>query len=239
MKYLVAIALSVIFSSLFAQEKLNRPDIPGEVMIDIGLNYLDDEPPTIDQKGWRSKSIAIYYTKMRKFNSNFALVGGLGFAMEKLSLGDTTTLFSHYQDDTEILPVAIKPLPDTDPAGVPLLSYRKNRLAMVYLEAPVEFRFYPMGTEEGEGPFVSVGGMLGLKLDSKTKWKYLRQGRKIVEKNSGKFNLNSIRYGVQIRLGIKGIHLFYKQYFRDLFENTEGIGVNPRMTTIGISLTGF
>ncbi|MBC6410155.1 MAG: outer membrane beta-barrel protein [Ekhidna sp.] len=237
-KYLAAGALLFFAFPSFAQEELNQPDFPGELMIDIGLNYLDDEPLTIDQSGWSSKSVSFYYTKRKQFGRKFAINGGLGFGLEKLSLGDTTTLFSQYLNGSDVEAVAVVALPGTGSDDDPILSYNKNRLAVTYFEAPIDFRFYPKGTEEGEGIFLGVGGMFGLRLNSKTKWKYDRFGETVIEKTSGKFNLNSVRYGFQARLGFKGVHLFYKQYMSDLFKDEVG-GVNPRMTTVGINVTGF
>lgn len=222
----------------YSQEKLNSPDIPGELMVDIGLNYLDDDPLTIDQSGWSSKSLGLYYTRRKVFGKHFAVNGGVGFGFEKISLGDSSTLFSQFDDGTDILAVAIQPLPNQEAGSSPFYSYKKNRLAITYLEVPVDFRFYPKGTVEGEGLFLGVGGVAGIRLNSKIKWKYDYLEQTIIEKTTGKFNLNSVRYGFQVRFGFKGVHLFYKQYMSDLF-NSELGDSNPRMSTIGINVSGF
>ena len=238
MKYLATGALLVFSFFLSAQETLNRPDFPGELMIDIGLNYLDDEPLTIDQSGWTSKSISLYYTMRKLFGDKFAINYGLGLSVEKLSLGDTTTLASQYFNGTDFEPVSIQPLINVDPTDDPFFSYDKNRLMISYLEVPVDFRFYPKGTEAGEGLFLGVGGMAGIRLDSRIKLKYDYAGETVINKTSGEFNLNTFRYGVQVRVGFKGVHLFYKQYMSDLFKDELG-QANPRMSTIGINITGF
>ena len=238
MKYLVAGVLLVFTFFSFSQEKLNSPDFPGELMVDIGLNYLDDEPLTIDQSGWTSKSIGFYYSKRKLFSNKFALNYGLGLGIEKLSLGDSTTLFSQYFNGSDFEAVSIQPLPNDDPDDDPFFSYSKNRLAITYLEVPVDFRFYPKGTEAGEGLFVGVGGIAGIRLNSKVKHKYDYEGETVINKTSGEFNLNSFRYGVQVRVGFRGVHLFYKQYMSDLFKGELG-QANPRMTTIGINISGF
>lgn len=223
-----------------AQETLNRPDIPGELMVDVGLNYLDDEPLTIDQSGWTSKSVSFYYTRRKLFGEKFALNYGVGLSMEKLSLGDSTTLFSQYYNGMtgDFEPVSIQPLINDDPDDNPFFSYDKNRLAITYLEVPVDFRFYPRGTEAGEGLFIGVGGIAGIRLNSKVKLKYDYAGETVINKTSGEFNLNSVRYGVQFRAGFKGVHLFFKQYMSDLFKDELG-QADPRMTTIGINVSGF
>ena len=238
MKYLVAAVLLVSSLLSFGQEKLNQPDLPGEVMVDIGLNYLDDEPLTIDQAGWSSKSIAFYYTRRKQFGRKLAVNYGLGLGLEKLSLGDSTSLFSQYFNGSDFEAVSIQPLPNQDPTDDPFFSYDKNKLAITYLEVPLDIRFYPKGTVAGEGLFVGVGGMAGIRLNSKIKLKYDYAGETVIDKTSGEFNLNSFRYGLQARLGFRGVHLFYKQYMSDLFQDELG-GANPRMTTIGINVSGF
>lgn len=241
MKYLL-VSLLLGFSSLaFSQASLNRPNIPGELMIDIGLNYLDDEPLTIDQSGWPSKSAGLYYTRRILLNDKFTFNYGLGMGFEKIDLGDSTTLISQfYNEDTDAFePVSIQPLINrTDPTSDPFYAYTKNRLAIAYIEAPVEFRYYPLRTEAGEGLFVGAGAMIGVRFHSKMKLKYDYEGESIISKTTGTYNLNSFRYGVQFRFGFRGVHLFYKQYLSNLFKDELG-SADPRMSTIGINVSGF
>ena len=110
---------------------------------------------------------------------------------------------------------------------------------MTYLDIPLEFRFHPQGTEDGEGLFLGVGVVAGLRLRAHTKWKYENNGETTREKQTGDFNLNSFRYGYQIRAGFRGVHLFYKRYLSETFQGDFPDGTNPTMTTIGINVTGF
>ncbi|MEM0940305.1 MAG: outer membrane beta-barrel protein [Bacteroidota bacterium] len=236
MKYILGLLLFISSEVAFAQDGFSRPDVPGNLMVDIGFNYLNEEPTTIDQSGFRSKSVGIYYTKRKAIGNKFSCYYGLGLGLEKLSLGDTTTLQSGVvllgSGNTDSLAsVYIADIP----AG---LSYDKNRLAITYLEIPLDIRFHPKETQDGEGLFIGVGGVLGLRLNSHTKFKYEEGDETVIEKIQGDYNLSAFRYGVQVRFGFKGIHLFYKQYFSDVFQDPLG-GANPRMTTIGINVTGF
>ncbi len=241
MKYIFGVLLVLLVTSALAQEEkeLKRPDIPGEVMVDVGFNVWSSMPGALERRNWSAKSIAIYYTKRKAFSRKFSLNYGIGLGLEKMSLGDTVSLTSDTfvdgpdasNDLDSLVSVAITSLPDG--------SFSKNKLAMTYLDIPVEFRFHPFGTEDGEGLFLGVGGIVGLRLNAHTKWKYDLNGEKVKQKISGKFNLNSFRYGYQIRAGFRGVHVFYKRYVSDVFNDAFPDGSNPVMTTVGINLTGF
>lgn len=236
MKYIFGFVLFVCVGSLFGQDEPARPDVPGEVMVDVGLNYWDKEPLFVDQKGWSSKSIGIYYSKRKGLAEKFSFYYGMGLGMEKVSLGDSLTLSSgvvfNGSNGDSLAAVALVGLDSR-------ISYDKNRLAMTYLDIPLEMRFHPGGTQDGEGFFIGAGGVVGLRLNSHSKLKYDDAGETVIEKVKGGYNLSALRYGVQFRLGFKGVHLFYKKYFNDTFKDAFSNGVNPRMTSIGINVTGF
>ena len=239
MKYIVGFLLLIGSVVTFGQKEIARPDIPGDLMIDIGLNFWDEEPLFVNQRGWRSKSIGFYYTKRKSLGNKFGVHYGAGLGLEKIDLGDSLTLSSGVllnADDSDpandvLSPLELTPLTDG-------ITFDKNRLAVTYLDLPVELRFHPKGTQDGEGLFLSVGGMVGLRMSAHMKYKFEEGGETVIEKVKGKYDLNAFRYGLQARLGFKGVHLFYKQYFSDTFNDPVG-GVNPRMTTIGINVTGF
>ena len=239
MKYIVGFLLLAGSVASFGQKQLARPDIPGDLMIDVGLNYWDEEPLFIDQAGWRSKSISFYYVKRKALNDKFSFYYGVGLGLEKIGLGDSLTFSSgvllngddNNPDNDGISPLELTSLSEE-------ISYDKNRLAVTYLDVPIDFRFHPKGTQDGEGLFLGVGGIVGLRLNSHMKYKFDENDETVIEKVKGGYNLSTFRYGVQARVGFKGVHLFYKQYFNDMFKDPIG-SASPRMTTIGINLTGF
>ncbi|MEQ9467823.1 MAG: outer membrane beta-barrel protein [Ekhidna sp.] len=237
MKYVFGAVLALLVITASAQEGgWKRPDIPGDLMVDVGFNVWSSMPGALEKRTWSSKSIGLYYTKRKVLTGKLSFNYGAGLGLEKMSLGDSSTLFSNRLSGSganqTLEPVLIFPLSDT-------LSYSKNKLATTYLDIPVEFRFHPMGTEDGEGLFIGVGGIVGLRLNSHTKQKYDYQGETVRDKVSGKYNLNPFRYGYQIRAGFKGVHLFYKRYVSDVFKDPFADGSNPVLTTVGINVTGF
>ena len=140
-KTLLLFAMGCTLQVSYAQNELSRPDVPGELMIDIGLNYLTETPSELTQRGWPSKSIGLYYTKRKILNRNFVFNYGLGLGLEKLDFGNQHTLI---QDGDELI---VDEFPFSD-------SPSKNRLAITYFESPLEMRFYPKGTEDGRGWFL-------------------------------------------------------------------------------------
>jgi len=232
MKYLLGVfVLMVSIVALGQDGKLKRPDIPGDVMVDIGLNYWDASSDSIDQKGWTSKSISVYYVKRKALSNKLSLMYGGGLGLEKFSLGKEYTIYS--TSDSAFI------------SQLPVNRLIKNRLAATYLDATVEFRFHPSGTQDGEGFFIGIGGIAGLKMNAHTKWKFDINGETIRQKISGGFDLTAYRYGTQVRLGFKGVHFFYKQYFSSVFKNPVGVNgydgtyFNPSFRTFGINITGF
>ena len=223
MKYLFGFVLMLSFLFSVAQDDgFVRPDVPGEVMVDVGFNSWSVTPDTLDRKGWASKSLGIYYAKRYEINDKFSFYPGIGLTFEKMG----------FQSGIAFLDSALFY------TRVPYTGITKNKLAFTYLDIPVEFRYHPRGTEDGEGFFISAGGMFGLRMEAHTKLKFDEGNGNKILKESGKFNLNGIRYGYQVRVGFKGVHFFWKGYLSDAFKNPIQ-GVNPTMKTFGINVTGF
>ncbi len=230
MKYIYGALFFFLVMLVSAQDGLKRPDIPGELMVDVGFNVWSSMPGALERRTWASKSIALYYTKRKALSGKLSFYYGVGLGMEKMSLGDSSTLSSNIIVNDTLQSVWISPNPE---------NFEKNKLATTYLDIPVEFRFHPFGTQDGEGLFLGVGGIVGVRINAHTKWKYENNGETTRQKISGKFNLNSFRYGYQVRAGFRGVHLFYKRYVSDVFQDPFPDGSNPVRTTIGINVTGF
>lgn len=241
MRYIYGVLFTLIIIGANAQEKdgLKRPDIPGEVMVDIGFNVWSSMPGALERKTWASKSISVSYLRRKALSGKLSFYYGVGIGMEKMSLGDTVSLSSAaFVDGSDANP-DLDSLTSVAMTTLPEGNFAKNKLATTYLDIPVEFRFHPFGTQDGEGLFLGVGGIIGVRLNAHTKWKYDINGETRRQKISGKFNLNSFRYGYQVRAGFRGVHVYYKRYVSNVFQDPFADGFNPVMTTVGISLTGF
>ena len=223
MKYFSSVLLTLTFFFSQAQDgKFSRPDLSGDLMVDIGINKWSSMPDSLSGKNSASKSVGIYYTKRYNISNKLSFYTGIGFGLEKTGFDNDVSLI----DTAEYL------------FEIPFTQIDKNKLAITYLDIPFDIRFHPNDTEDGEGFFIGVGGIIGVKLNAHTKWKYGNGSNTTVQKISGQFNLETFRYGYQVRLGFKGVHLFYKGYLNDTFKSSVG-NANPTMSTFGINLTGF
>ena len=223
MRHFIGLLLVLVFFSSQSQNtEFSRPDLPGEFMVDVGINVWSEVPDTLDRKGFASKSIGIYYAKRYKINNKLSFYPGIGLGLEKMGFKSSITFMDSLSFITRL----------------PYTGITKNKLAITYLDVPVDFRFHPNGTQDGEGFFVGIGGIFGLRMSAHTKWKYDEGDGNKKLKETGKFNLNSIRYGYQVRVGFKGVHAFYKRYVSETFKSPID-GANPVTTTIGINFTGF
>jgi len=215
---------------VWAQDNENRyaqPELPGDLMIDFGFNFLYDAPPEMDETFFGSRTFGIYYSQRVQLNDYFTINPGIGFTAEKIRFGEPL----NFQENDEGL-IVFDTLRDFG-------SIRNNKLAVNYLEIPLEFRYYPLRTIGGEGLFIGVGGIFGLRVESHTKIKYTLNQEDRAQKLRAKFGLENLRYGIQARIGLRGIHVFGKYYFSDLFGTSPIEGSNPRFWTLGINVSGF
>jgi hypothetical protein len=231
MKQLSGIALLCLLTfTAFAQDdsRPKQPDLPGDLMVDFGMNLWSENPELLPAKLWGSESIGLYYNHQQRFNDHFAFHASLGFTFDKYSFDGQYTWL---RDGDGVISL------DTL-SGSSYLT--KNKLAATYLELPVEFRWHPLGTVNGEGWFIGLGGMAGYRIGSHTKIKFQNVTDEYKEKLYADFGLEQFRYGVQARFGFKTFHVFYKYYFNNVFDGpVDDTGIVPQTSTIGINFSGF
>ena len=228
MKSVLGLVLVVMVGCSAVAQSVERPvqpNLPGEIMVDFGFNFLNGFPQQLDTKFFSSRSFGVYYQRTFPLNSRITFNPGIGIGNERLSwdrdmnfIQDTARVFSF--DTLDVNP-------------------KKNLLVFSYLEIPVEFRFYPFSkTTNGEGFFIGLGGMIGLRFESHTKIKYEFEGDTRTEKDKSDFGLNDFRYGFIARAGWKPINVYYKYYQSELF-NDGPFDTKPTMFTIGVNFSGF
>lgn len=228
MRYLIGLLILLITSNVFAQEneKPAQPDLPGELLIDFGLNVFNENPSNLPAHIIGSNSFGIYYNHRVRFNDNISFHLSPGFTFDKYSFSSNYTWF------------------DSAALGIDLYQFKtgieKNKLVANYIELPVEFRIHPLGTVNGEGWFIGLGVVGGWRFNTHTKIKYTENEDKIKDKLFADFDMEQFRYGYQVRFGFKTFHLFYKSYLNNVFKaSPDNSGVNPKAFTIGMSFSGF
>lgn len=231
MRRIFGVVILTVFISVnsFAQDdtRPKQPDLPGDIMLDFGFNFWDNQPDNLPAHAWGSNSFGIYYNQRVRFNDHISMHLTPGFTFEKYSFNSTYSWLNQ-QNGT----VSLDSL-----TGV---AMEKNKLVANYLEIPVEFRIHPLGTVNGEGWFIGLGFIGGARIGAHTKVKYNLGDNTVKEKVYDDFGINSFRYGYQIRFGFKSFHLFYKSYLNDVFKSAPSAdGVLPRAFTFGMTFSGF
>ncbi len=213
------------------KKKMATPDVPGNFIVDVGFNLLQDKAPEMNRKFWGSKSVALsYMLDINPPNTFFSLNAGLSFGLEKYALEDNLILSSTVDDDLGRIAVV-------DTLGI---DAKKSKIATNYIEIPFEIRFYTNQKEREKGMFFAIGASAGLLYQSFTKRKFRVDGVNSKEKINTDFKFNPFRARGIIRAGYRGFNFFYKFGITEWFEDGKGpSGAPSKLSTIGISFVGF
>jgi len=215
MKKLI-LSLSLIFILIFSANA-QRPNVPGDLIVDFGLSLLSDAPDNMDLRLLGSRAINVYYLYHIALGeeSNFSINPGFGFSTENFNFDNSVTL--RYNSD-----------PTVGNEFVPVVDYlnlaaddeiRKTKLTANYIDIPLEIRFHANKENHDRGFMVAVGGRVGILFDSKTKIKYVEDGNTKKSKDKEQFGLNRFRYGVHGRVGLGALSVFYYQNLSTLFND--------------------
>ncbi len=216
------------------KKKSFRPDIPGSVVVELGLNIKTGLVPPTFQKGfWGSRTINFYYQySFRLFKSNFSLVPGIGLSLERWKFTNNYTLPSQpLADGTYPLVPATTVLPGT---------IDRSQLVNNYIESPIELRYDTNPEDMARSFNVSFGIRFGVLYDSFTKIDYHENGEAKSMKDKQWHGMAPTRYALYGRVGIGGFGFFSYFNMTPMFQNGKGpLGTDMSSATIGISVNGF
>ena len=224
-------------TSKLIQEKAGRPDIPGDLMIEFGFNWVQEHPPGVGFKTMSSRTFNAYYLyEMNLGESAFSFHPGIGIGTEKYAFDQNLTL-GYGLDSLGSREVQFVPLDSIYSEGV---SFKKSQINPNYFDIPIEFRWRSRKYDPKRSLKLVVGGKVGFMFNSKTKIKYREEGESKITKQKEGWELSKIRYGVYGRLGFGGFSAFYYYSLSDLFRKDKG----PMLTTMfpmtfGLSLALF
>ncbi|UXP33643.1 PorT family protein [Reichenbachiella agarivorans] len=229
----LALLLTLDFdASAQLSEEVNKktPELPGEIQVDFGFNMLTGKPDYWnDIHWWRSKSVAIYFVKPFDLSKKMEFRPGIGVSLEKIGSRNANFI---------------------DPDGTLTdlgsnIDIIKGQMAFNYIELPIEIRYNMTGNDSKSSPYISVGGMFGYAFETKAKIKYedkdLGEKAKIKVKGDADFlDTPKFRIGLQARVGLGGVSLFYKQYITPVIKENQFADNNKIINhTIGISISGL
>jgi hypothetical protein len=162
--------------------------------------------------------------KSWNFNLNFAQYSlGIGSDRFGITTGLGLEWNNYHFSDTNIIKkqegiIVSVPTPE---------NTKKNRLQTTYFTIPLLFEYQFPYCSRHDRAHISAGGIMGIKLFSNTKVKYLEEGNKQKEKNKSDFYLNSLRFGLTARIGYKDIAMYMNYYLTSLFMEDHGPQLYP------------
>ena len=219
------------------QETAGRPDIPGDLMIEFGFNWVQEHPEGINFKTTGSRTFNAYYLyEMNMGESAFSFHPGIGIGTEKYKFQDDYTL-GYGLDTLGQREVQFVPLDSIYGIGT---TYKKSQINPIYIDIPVEIRWRSRKYDPKRSFKIALGGKVGFLIDNKTKVKYNNFSETKVSKQKESFQMNNLRYGGYVRLGYGGFSLYTYYSFSDLFKTDKG-PMNTTMfpITFGASLALF
>lgn len=206
----------------------NRPN--DHIMLQFGVTNWDGIPDTINKSGL-SKSFNAYFMFDFPFKSNPKLSMALGPGISSDHILFTKT----YIGIRDMAPaIRFTNVSDTD-------HYKKTKLATVFLEAPIEFRF-SSNPLTGKGIKAAIGVKVGTLINAHTRNVKLqdRNNKELndfVMKESSKTFFNKNRLSVMGRVGYGHITLYSSYSLTPVFRDGAGPVVRP--FSIGITLSGL
>ncbi len=242
-KYVVTLILSIaLFLPAIAQknssadkkkiikEQAGRPDVPGDLFIETGFNYLVDNDEW-KYNFWGSKVLNVYYQYDYNLgDSHFSFHPGIGIGTDKYDMSNETLIYGSDSIGNRILETI-----RVDSLIPGAYKIRKSKIATAYLEIPLELRFRSLKYDPKRSLKISVGGKIGFLVDSKTKLKYDAEGEKKVTKQKEDWGIRSIRYSVFGKVGYGNAYLFYNYQLSSLFDKNKG----PNQTEMTPMTFGF
>lgn len=245
LRRIAGLILVFVCTASFAQEtsekseqpakKTFRPDIPGSIMIELGINATSGAAPTHWSPGfWGSRTFNVYYQyPLRLFKSNISLVPGIGLSLERWKMTNYYTLSPTANTDGTFPLVSANDLHQ-------FATIKRSMIVNNYLEIPLELRYDTNPEDIARSLSVSIGGRVGVLYDSFTKLDYREFSENKSLKDKQWHGMNQFRYGIISRIGIGGFSMFGYFNLSPMFEAGKG----PEMTTMssmtfGISVSGF
>lgn len=206
------------------KKKLNKSK--DRLVMDFSYDMLLNLPDSIKTKGF-SRGFNVYFTyDVVLGKSRFSIAPGIGIG--------TNNYF--FKDFYNISSDSLGTYFNKTPNGV---SVRKAKIALTYIDIPVELRYRSPLNSKGNSWKLAAGFKAGMMIQNK--WKYkgesnLNNGEDVKFKTYNIENINKFRYGVLLRGGYGIWNVFAYYQLSDVF-NDKG----PRMTplSVGLSINAF
>ncbi|MDZ4796149.1 MAG: outer membrane beta-barrel protein [Bacteroidota bacterium] len=237
-KFLSLSVCALLATSLLAQDvpkkKKDIPDMSNRpndhFLLQLGYTGWAGQPDTINTSGL-SKSFNVYFMFDFPFKTNpkLSMAVGPGIASDHILFAKT-----HVGIKDNVPAIYFTDQSDTN-------HFKKTKLATVYLEAPIEFRF-SADPLTGKGLKMAIGVKIGTLISAHTRNVKLENKTNTtindyVMKEASKRFFNKNRLSVMGRVGVGHFSLFGSYQITALFKDGSGPVVRP--FSVGLTLSGL
>ncbi len=175
----IFILVTILFQSilLIAQTKHSsgRPDIPGTLLLEVGINIASQAPEDFKTTALGSRTLNVYYQypiQLPIFQKKISLVPGIGFGFDRFKFSNNYTLAYESGDLT------------MSKMG---LAISKSQFITNYFDVPIEIMYTKKVDDPNRSLKVSVGFRTGVLMNAFTKIKYNDDGTEIKVKTKQVF----------------------------------------------------
>lgn len=227
-------------------EKKGRPNIPGSVVFDWGVNLLTTHKhDTLKTKWGLSNTVNVYYMYEMNVTKNGQITfnPGIGVGVDKIGFSIDRGLASIVDSTTYERNTVMLPIEDMFPNAV---GVKKTKLGITYLDIPMELRYHTNPNDRDRSFKIAVGGRIGFLLNQKTKYKFTEVDAQYGNQEDVKvkyhqdFGVSKFRFGTTFRMGVGPFNVFYYHNFSPLFRGDRGPeGTKVSNYTVGLTISGF
>ena len=190
--------------------------------------YPTSESHFLDNDLFRSNvlnlNILQYSKGIQQTRNNIGIVTGLGLNFQSYHLDDNTT-------------ISIDENRRVHPSAIYYDSSQKSKLSITYLEVPLLLEFQIPVKNNANRLYFSAGVTGAKKLESHSKMKYHKNGKREKLKSPGDYSINDYKVALSFRVGYRWANLFASYDIVPLFEDRRGPVLYP--VSFGLKLLSF
>lgn len=165
-----------------------------------------------------------YSKGLQQTRNNFGLVTGLGLSLQSYRLDNKTSLA--VDENRKVYPQTLY-----------FDSNQKSKLSSVYLEVPLLLEFQVPINHHANRLYFSAGITGAKRLQSHTKVKYRKDGKREKLKSPGDYSIRDYKVAGTLRVGYRWANLFASYDLVPMFEDRRGPTLYP--FSVGIKLMSF
>jgi hypothetical protein len=215
--------------------KIDLSDRPADhLMIQYGADSWTNRPDSVRTGNGFSRHFNIYFMLDKPFKGNKKFSIGFG-----AGLGGSHIFFNNTNVDIKANAARL-PFTNVDSSN----HFNKFKLTSIYLEAPIELRYYSNPEDPGKSWKAAIGMKIGTLLKSYTKGKNYetKNGQSIygngyIEKQSSKRFINGTMLALTGRIGYGIISLDAGYQLNTVLR--DGAGPSMRKFSLGITISGL